>query len=93
MSHIVFVYGILKRGQPNYHVITNEDNGSATLVSMAKTVEKWTLVIATRFNVPFLLKQARTWTCIVVTFTNFWTNTNFNLLNDILSNRGGSRIC
>ena len=57
MSHLVFVYGTLKRGQPNNHVITNEDNGSATLVSMAKTVEKWPLVIATRFNVPFLLNK------------------------------------
>ncbi|XP_072030146.1 putative gamma-glutamylcyclotransferase CG2811 isoform X2 [Amphiura filiformis] len=56
-SHLVFVYGTLKRGQPNHEKMTNPDNGQATFIGEARTVEKWPLVIATKFNIPFMLDK------------------------------------
>ncbi|XP_077994014.1 gamma-glutamylaminecyclotransferase C-like [Glandiceps talaboti] len=56
--HRVFVYGTLKKGQPNYHVITNADKGEATFVGKATTVETWPLIIATQYNIPFILDKA-----------------------------------
>ncbi|XP_063228788.1 gamma-glutamylaminecyclotransferase isoform X2 [Bacillus rossius redtenbacheri] len=54
-SENVFVYGTLKRGEPNHHWITNPCNGSARLVGVAQTVELYPLVIASKYNIPFLL--------------------------------------
>lgn len=51
----VFVYGTLKSGEPNHFWITDVSNGSARLLSAGETVEKYPLVTATRFNIPFLL--------------------------------------
>lgn len=51
----VFLYGTLKRGQPNYHWLTNPEHGYARYVCDAVTVEKFPLIIASRFNIPFLL--------------------------------------
>uniref|UniRef100_A0A336K719 Gamma-glutamylcyclotransferase family protein n=1 Tax=Culicoides sonorensis TaxID=179676 RepID=A0A336K719_CULSO len=51
----VFLYGTLKRGQPNYHWLTNPDHGYAKFICDAITVEKFPLIIASRFNIPFLL--------------------------------------
>ena len=56
-NHLVFVYGTLKRGQPNHEKLTNLENGKATFVGEARTVEKWPLVVATKFNIPFLLDK------------------------------------
>ncbi|XP_072031317.1 putative gamma-glutamylcyclotransferase CG2811 [Amphiura filiformis] len=58
MSHLVFAYGTLQNGQPYHeHYITKSEKGHATFVGEAKTVEKWPLVIATKFNVPFVLDK------------------------------------
>ncbi|XP_071492948.1 putative gamma-glutamylcyclotransferase CG2811 [Diadema antillarum] len=54
MSHLVFVYGTLKRGQPNHHVITDFKEGYK-LIGEGQTQSKWPLVIASEFNIPFLL--------------------------------------
>lgn len=51
----VFVYGTLKRGQPNHYLMTDANNGSAKFVSNAKTTQKFPLVVATRYSIPFLL--------------------------------------
>ncbi|XP_067259984.1 gamma-glutamylaminecyclotransferase C-like isoform X2 [Chanodichthys erythropterus] len=51
----VFVYGTLKRGQPNYFRMMDADNGRAEFVAHARTVERYPLVIATKYNIPFLL--------------------------------------
>lgn len=51
----VFVYGTLKSGQPNHFWITDSSNGSAQLQSAGTTSEKYPMVIATRYNIPFLL--------------------------------------
>ena len=51
----VFVYGTLKRGQPNHHLLENVENGKATFIGEGKTEKKYPLIIASRCNLPFLL--------------------------------------
>uniref|UniRef100_A0A3B4XGR1 Gamma-glutamylaminecyclotransferase n=1 Tax=Seriola lalandi dorsalis TaxID=1841481 RepID=A0A3B4XGR1_SERLL len=51
----VFVYGTLKKGQPNYFRMFNSTNGKAEFIASACTTEKYPLVIAGKHNVPFLL--------------------------------------
>ncbi|XP_051745302.1 gamma-glutamylaminecyclotransferase C-like [Ctenopharyngodon idella] len=51
----IFVYGTLKKGQPNYFRMMDPDNGRAEFVAHARTVEQYPLVIATKNNIPFLL--------------------------------------
>jgi gamma-glutamylaminecyclotransferase len=53
----VFVYGTLKKGQPNHHWLGNKSNGFASFLSPATTTQKMPLVIATRYNIPFLLNK------------------------------------
>ncbi|XP_071397393.1 gamma-glutamylaminecyclotransferase-like [Centroberyx affinis] len=54
MTH-VFVYGTLKKGQPNYHRMFDRANGEAEFLGSARTAEKYPLVIASENNIPFLL--------------------------------------
>lgn len=54
----VFVYGTLKRGQPNHYLMTDVNNGVARFIANAKTTAKYPLVIATRYNIPFLLDKS-----------------------------------
>lgn len=51
----VFLYGTLKRSQPNYHWLTNAEHGYAKYICDAVTCEKFPLIIASSFNIPFLL--------------------------------------
>ncbi|XP_055317539.1 putative gamma-glutamylcyclotransferase CG2811 [Sitodiplosis mosellana] len=51
----VFVYGTLKRGEPNHHWLTNKENGFAQFVSSGKTDTQFPLIVATKYNIPFLL--------------------------------------
>lgn len=54
----VFVYGTLKKGEPNHHWLTNrEKNGVSRFVARGSTVVKFPLVIGTRYNIPFLLAR------------------------------------
>lgn len=53
--HKVFVYGTLKRGEPNHSWFSKHDGGKFKFVGEAKTVEKYPLIIATQYNIPFLL--------------------------------------
>ncbi|CAG2119169.1 unnamed protein product, partial [Medioppia subpectinata] len=53
--HIVFVYGTLKTGQPNHYILKDPDNGVADYICTAETANKWPLVIASKYNVPYLL--------------------------------------
>ncbi|XP_072542516.1 gamma-glutamylaminecyclotransferase B-like isoform X1 [Salminus brasiliensis] len=54
MTHI-FVYGTLKKGQPNYYRMLDIANGKSEFLGYASTVEKYPLVIAGKYNIPFLL--------------------------------------
>ncbi|MEQ2168308.1 hypothetical protein GOODEAATRI_012957 [Goodea atripinnis] len=55
LMHRVFVYGSLKRAQPNYPQMIDSNNGKAEFLATAVTVQKYPLVIATKYNIPFLL--------------------------------------
>ncbi|XP_060077250.1 putative gamma-glutamylcyclotransferase CG2811 [Ylistrum balloti] len=51
----VFVYGALQRGQPNSHLFDNTKDGHYKYLGVGITVKKYPLVIASRFNIPFML--------------------------------------
>lgn len=51
----VFVYGTLKKGQPNYFRMFESSNGKAEFLGSAFTTQKFPLVIAGEYNIPFLL--------------------------------------
>lgn len=53
--HKVFVYGTLKRGEPNHGWFSKHENGYHKFLCNAKTVEKYPLIIGTKYNIPFLL--------------------------------------
>ncbi|CAB3223116.1 unnamed protein product [Arctia plantaginis] len=57
MFHKVFVYGTLKQNEPNHHWLTNKENGESSFHAYGATVTKYPLIIATRYNIPFLLKD------------------------------------
>lgn len=56
--HKVFVYGTLKRGEPNHYWFRKTTNAIANFICEAETNEKYPLIIATKYNIPFLLFQA-----------------------------------
>ncbi|KAL1282834.1 hypothetical protein QQF64_001637 [Cirrhinus molitorella] len=56
----VFVYGTLKKGQPNYFRMKKTANGQAEFLAHARTVKQYPLVIATKYNIPFLLNVTGT---------------------------------
>ena len=52
----VFVYGTLKKDQPNHHVLSEAiEAGDCQFVCLGVTEAKYPLVIASDYNVPFLL--------------------------------------
>lgn len=53
----VFVYGTLKKEQPNHYWLTNASNGFARFVCSGETDDLFPLLVATKFNVPFLLNK------------------------------------
>ncbi|XP_022913945.2 putative gamma-glutamylcyclotransferase CG2811 isoform X1 [Onthophagus taurus] len=50
----VFVYGTLKSGQPNHHWFS-KDGGYYKFLFNATTLIKYPLIIASQYNIPFLL--------------------------------------
>ncbi|KAM3955447.1 putative gamma-glutamylcyclotransferase CG2811 [Aphomia sociella] len=55
MTHKVFVYGTLKRNEPNHYWLTSPENGYGKFVAEGRTKTKYPLIIATRYNIPFLV--------------------------------------
>ncbi|XP_048745326.1 putative gamma-glutamylcyclotransferase CG2811 isoform X2 [Ostrea edulis] len=54
--HRVFVYGTLKTDQPNHHVISKGiQAGDCQFDGLGVTEAKYSLVIASQYNIPFLL--------------------------------------
>ena len=51
----VFVYGTLKSGEPNHCILSDRTIGKARLITKAKTKQKYPLVVASDYNLPFLL--------------------------------------
>lgn len=56
----VFVYGTLKKGEPNHCWLTNQENGFAKFISNGKTDTQFPLIVATKYNIPFLLNVPET---------------------------------
>ncbi|XP_069061168.1 gamma-glutamylaminecyclotransferase isoform X2 [Pleurodeles waltl] len=56
----IFVYGTLKTGQPNHHIMTDGVHGKARFHGRGRTVEKYPLVIAGAYNIPYLINTAGT---------------------------------
>uniref|UniRef100_A0A914DZ92 Gamma-glutamylcyclotransferase family protein n=1 Tax=Acrobeloides nanus TaxID=290746 RepID=A0A914DZ92_9BILA len=56
--HLVFTYGTLKSGEPNHNIMIDPNTGSYELIGTGQTKEKFPLIIASEFNLPFLLNDA-----------------------------------
>ena len=55
--HRLFVYGTLRRGQPNHHLLLDQSNGLGKWLGVARLVKKYPLVVATCYNIPALLDK------------------------------------
>lgn len=53
----IFVYGTLKKGQPNHFLLNDKARGIAKFLGRAKLTDKYPLVVATGDNVPMLLPK------------------------------------
>ena len=58
LKHLVFAYGTLKRGEPNFKWLTEEAEGRFRVLAVGKTTTKKVLVIGSRYNVPYLLDHS-----------------------------------
>ena len=54
----VFVYGTLKKGQPNHYLLENEENGKKIFCGKALSKKKFPLIVACRYNIPYVLDAA-----------------------------------
>ena len=52
---LIFLYGTLKRGEPNHDAFISSEDGNAEFVCEAVTVDKWRLVLETSFNIPLVI--------------------------------------
>ena len=55
---LVFLYGTLKPGEPSHNLLLSK--GKCTFQGKGTTVEEYPLIVATRYNVPFLLYKPGT---------------------------------
>ncbi|ELT98237.1 hypothetical protein CAPTEDRAFT_218803 [Capitella teleta] len=55
--HQVFVYGTLKKGQPNHYLMNDPSRGVARFISEGLTVQRFPLVIASRNHIPCVLNE------------------------------------
>ena len=68
----VFVYGTLKREQPNHFILeTAISKSQAKFLGQATTVDCWPLIVHSQFNVPFLLDCKHTGNVSSNTLTSF----------------------
>jgi len=58
LRHRVFLYGTLKQGQPNHlNLYSPTIGGRLKFVGRARSTQAFPLVVATRWNIPFLLYE------------------------------------
>jgi len=55
LPHRIFAYGTLKVGQPNYHHLVEGKHGRSKFIGTGITELAYPLIIATHWNLPFLL--------------------------------------
>ncbi|XP_013136758.1 PREDICTED: putative gamma-glutamylcyclotransferase CG2811 isoform X2 [Papilio polytes] len=55
MSEKVFVYGTLKKKEPNHYWLTDSKNGVSKFIANGQTCKKYPLIIGTKYNIPFVL--------------------------------------
>ena len=55
MTHHVFMYGTLKRAEANHYHLETTENGHAEFIGPAQTEKSFPLIVATKYNLPFLL--------------------------------------
>ncbi|KAL4001682.1 AIG2-like family protein [Acanthocheilonema viteae] len=53
----VFVYGTLKRGEPNASIMADLITGMQRFIGTGKTVNAYPLIIASEYNIPFCLNK------------------------------------
>ncbi|XP_063697644.1 troponin C-akin-1 protein-like [Culicoides brevitarsis] len=56
----VFLYGTLKTAEQNHYLLLQKGNGVAKFIEKAVTREKFPLVVATQYNIPFMLNKPGT---------------------------------
>lgn len=56
-KHLIFVYGTLKSGEPNNYLLKDPKNGFAESIGKGETISRYPLIIASKFNIPFLLDK------------------------------------
>lgn len=54
-TELVFVYGTLKQGEPNHYWLKEENVGKSVFISKGHLLKNYPLVIASRYNIPYLL--------------------------------------
>ncbi|VDM07711.1 unnamed protein product [Wuchereria bancrofti] len=54
---LVFVYGTLKRGEPNASVMADLVTGMQKFIGTGKTINAYPLIIASEYNIPFCLDK------------------------------------
>ena len=69
-ASLIFVYGTLKRGEPNYHFLEKPERGNASFVGEGSTLECYPLVVSSRFLLPFLLDLPGTGKVRTISFKN-----------------------
>ncbi|CAJ0578621.1 unnamed protein product, partial [Mesorhabditis spiculigera] len=55
---LVFVYGTLKKNEPNHHYLM-ATSGSCDFIGNGRSVSKFPLIIATQFNIPMALRDRK----------------------------------
>ncbi|CAH1988552.1 unnamed protein product [Acanthoscelides obtectus] len=55
--HKVFVYGTLKKGEPNHGWFSKDQSGYYKFLYEAITCDKFPLIVATQYNIPFMLHK------------------------------------
>ncbi|XP_045108699.1 putative gamma-glutamylcyclotransferase CG2811 isoform X1 [Portunus trituberculatus] len=63
--YLVFVYGTLRQGRPNHYRLLEAASGFARYLGLATTCEKYPLVIASRYNIPYLLAAPGYGKCVL----------------------------
>jgi len=56
----IFVYGTLKKGEPNNYLLNDETIGTSKFLGKAKLIDKYPLVLSPSSNVPLLLPKKGT---------------------------------